>query len=150
MKRIILAVLLSSLFFSACKKKEKEPTKTELLQNGKWKLTAANFSGFYDLYADFKDCQKDNMYLFNTNKTITVDEGASKCKDTAKQTYTDGTWNLVSNDTKITLDGSSITAGFGALTADLVVLNATTLQISKDTAFSGISGKASFTFTNVK
>ncbi|MFA6150691.1 MAG: lipocalin family protein [Chitinophagaceae bacterium] len=150
MKKIILAILIGSVCFSACKKKE--PSKTELLQNGKWKLTAANFSGFYDILANFKDCQKDNTYTFNSNKSITVDEGATKCNDTVAQSYTDGKWNLSGNDTKISLDGSSIMAGFaiGVLTADIVVLNATTLQISKDTAYTGFSGKASFTFTNVK
>lgn len=152
MKKIIFAILIGSVSFSACKKKEKELTKTELLQNGKWKLTAASFNGVIDILSNFKDCQKDNTYTFNSNKTITVDEGATKCKDSVAQTYTDGKWNLSGNDTKISLDGSSITEGFatGPLTADVVVLNATTLQISKDTAFSGFSGKASFTFTNVK
>lgn len=150
MKKIIFAILIGSVCFSACKKKE--PSKTELLQNGKWKLTAASFNGVIDILSRFKDCQKDNTYTFNSNKTITVDEGATKCKDSVAQTYTDGKWNLSGNDTKISLDGSSITEGFatGPLTADIVVLNATTLQISKDTAYAGFSGKAGFTFTNVK
>lgn len=150
MKKIIFAVLVSGLFFSACKKKEKELTKTELLQNGKWKLTAANFNGFYDIFANFKDCQKDNTYTFNANKSITVDEGGTKCSDTTKQSYTDGSWSLTANDTKIALSGSSITLGFGTLSADVVTLNATTLQVTKDTSVATISGKATFTFTNVK
>lgn len=150
-KNIIAALLISSVLFVSCKKKEKEPTKEELLTNGKWKLTGASAAGgLYDLMTSFKDCQKDNTFTFNTNKSITVDEGATKCNDTAKQTITDGTWALTNNDTKMTISGDKITAGFGNLTGDVIKIESTTIQIKKDTVVSGFSTTAIVTFTNVK
>ena len=152
MKKIAFAALILCVGFTACKKKEKEPTKTELLQNGKWKLTGANFNGVFDLMSSFKDCQKDNTYTFNSNKTITADEGASKCSDTAAQSKTDGSWALISNESQLSISGSSITGAFGSasIAGNIITLNNTTLQIKKDTTVSGIKGSANITFTNVK
>jgi len=150
-KNIIAALLILSVLFVSCKKKEKEPTKEELLTNGKWKLTGASAAGgLYDLMTSFKECQKDNTFTFNTNKSITVDEGATKCNDTAKQTITDGTWALSNNDTKMTISGDKITAGFGNLTGDVLKIEATTFQIKKDTTVGGFATSAIVTFTNVK
>ncbi|MES2479479.1 MAG: DUF5004 domain-containing protein [Bacteroidota bacterium] len=151
MKKFIVAILLLNVLFVSCKKKEKEPTKEELLTNGKWKLTSASAAGgLYDLMTAFKDCQKDNTFTFNSDKSITVDEGASKCSDTAKQSTTDGKWALTSNNTKMTISGDKITAGFGDLTGDIVKIEASTFQIKKDTVVSGFATSAIVTFTNVK
>lgn len=150
LKNLIAAVLLSSVVFTSCKKKEKEPTKEELLTKGKWKLTGASAAGgLYDLMTVLKDCQKDNTFILNSNKSITVDEGASKCSDTAKQTTTDGQWSLTNNDTKMTISGEKITAGFGNLTGDVVKIEATTFQIKKDTMVGGFATTAIVTFTNI-
>lgn len=150
-KNMITAVLVLSVLFVSCKKKEKEPTKEELLTNGKWKLTAASAAGgIFDLMKELKECQKDNTFTFNTNKSITVDEGGSKCSDTAKQTVTDGIWSLSNNDTKMTISSDKILSGFGALTGDVLKIEATTFQIKKDTIVGGFATSAIVTFTNVK
>lgn len=150
MKKAILFLCLGAICFTSCKKKEEEKSKSDILAEGKWKLTAANFNGIVDLMSSMKECQKDNLFLFNTNKTITLDEGATKCSDAAEQTRTDGNWELTNNDAKITVSNSSVTAGLGSLTGDIVKLDATSFQITKDTAYSGFSGKINITFTNVK
>jgi len=149
-KNIIAAVLLFSVAFVSCKKKEKEPTKEELLTRGKWKLTGASAAGgLYDLMTVLKDCQKDNTFIFNSNKSITVDEGPSKCNDSAKQTTTDGQWSLTNNDMKMTISGEKITAGFGNLTGDVLKIEASSFQIKKDTIVGGIATTAIVTFTNI-
>lgn len=149
-KNLFAAVLLFSVLGTSCKKKEKEPTKEELLIKGKWKLTGASAAGgLYDLMTVLKDCQKDNTFILNSNKSITVDEGASKCNDTAKQTSTDGQWSLSNNDTKMTISGDKITAGFGNLTGDVVKIEASTFQIKKDTTVGGFPTTAIVTFTNI-
>lgn len=150
MKKILIILLACSLGFVSCKKKDKEPTKTELLQNGKWKLTAANAGALYDFYPKLKDCMKDNIYTFNTDKTISVDEGATKCDASSAQTYTEGNWALESSDTKIIITGGTITAGLGSLSGTVVSLTSTTLQVSKDTSISGYSTTINVTFTNTK
>ncbi|HTN16791.1 MAG TPA: lipocalin family protein [Chitinophagaceae bacterium] len=149
MRKIIAAILLSGILFGSCKKKDKDPSKTELLQKGKWKLSQANFNGFVNLMDNMKDCQKDNFYFFNADKTMTVDEGATKCNSSSEQTYTDGYWNLVNNDAQISINGSALGFG-GTLTGDIVTLSSSTLQIKKDTTVSGFKGTANITFTNVQ
>jgi hypothetical protein len=149
MKKIIVAVLLSGVLFGSCKKKDQEPAKTELLQKGKWKLTQANFNGIFNLMENMKDCQKDNFYFFNADKTIKVDEGTTKCNSSSEQTYTDGNWSLVNNEAQISISGAALGFG-GTLTGDIVTLNSSTLQIKKDTTVSGFSGTANITFTNTQ
>ncbi|MBL7712704.1 MAG: lipocalin family protein [Chitinophagaceae bacterium] len=148
MKKSIVIILLGSALFGSCKK-DKDPSRTELLQKGKWKLSQANFNGLVNLMDNMKDCQKDNFYTFNTDKTITVDEGAAKCSSSAEQTYKDGNWSLVNGDAQISISGNALGFG-GTLTGDIVTLNSTTLQIKKDTTVSGFKGTANISFTNVQ
>lgn len=152
MKKIALFLLIGSLGFTACKKKDKETSKADLLVQGNWKLTTANLNGLLDLLTTFEACQKDNYYLFNADKSLSVDEGPTKCTTSAPQRSSDGNWSLSGNDSKITISGSSLTTGLGALsiTGDIVTLNATTLQIKKDTAIGTISGTINITFKNIK
>ncbi|GAA4451237.1 lipocalin family protein [Rurimicrobium arvi] len=149
MKKILFAVAALALIGS-CKKKD--PSPTEYLTNGKWKLTSATFLGV-DISSDLKDCQKDNLYTFNSNKSITAYEGATKCYDTVADSKTDGNWALTSADKQLTLSGSSIAESFGItgnLTVDVVTLNETTLSVKKDTAFSGFSGTVNMTFSDTQ
>lgn len=148
MKKFIAILFVGSALLGSCKK-DKDPSKTELLQKGKWKLSQANFNGFVNLMDNMKDCQKDNFYLFNADKTITVDEGASKCNSSSEQTYTDGNWSLVNNEAQISISGATLGFG-GTLTGDIVTLNSSTLQIKKDTTVSGFKGTANITFTNTQ
>lgn len=152
MRKLLIFVAIISVSTIACKKKEKAPpTKTELLTQGKWKLSSASAAGgLVDLMSSIKDCQKDNTFTFNTDKTITVDEGATKCNDTAQQTVTDGNWALLNNDAQMSISGEKITVGFGAITGDVVKIEATTFQIKKDTVVSNFQTSAILTFTNVK
>jgi len=151
--KFLFVALAASLSLQSCKKDEekKEPTKTDHLQNGKWKLASANAAGgVFDLMTSLKDCQKDNLYTFNADKTITVDEGATKCSSSASQSVTEGNWALLKGDAQMSISGERITAGFGNLTGDVITIDAKTLQIKKDTTVSGFATTAIVTFTNVK
>jgi hypothetical protein len=152
MKNIIVLLASPFILLVSCKKKDPPPpTKTEILTQGKWKLTGASAAGgIYDLMTSLKECQKDNFFTFNGNKSITIDEGASKCSDTSKQFTTDGNWSLFNNDTKMSISGDKITSGFGNLTGDVLRIDATTFQIKKDTVVSGFLTSAIVTFTNIK
>lgn len=163
MKKTILLSAFLATAFMACKKKDTNTTptptptptytKADTLQNGKWKLTSATAAGgLIDLTTSMKECQKDNLYTFNADKTITVDEGATKCSSSDVSPRTDGNWALLSSNTQLSISGSSITTqlGISNLTGDLVKLNTTTLQIKKDTTISSIPTTAVITFTNMK
>ncbi|MDI9319005.1 MAG: lipocalin family protein [Phycisphaerales bacterium] len=156
MKKVIFALSAFLFLFTACKKNDSSPTttytKVDTLQSGQWKLTSATaFGGVYDLTSTMKACQKDNLYTFNANNTITVDEGATKCATTDVSPRTDGNWNLSADYKQMTVSGSLFTSlGITSFTADLVKLDATTLQMKKDTTISSLPTTINIIFTNVK
>ena len=147
------------LCFAACKKDSGGGSgKAETLEQGRWQLTALTVNygiGDMNVLSSVDACQQDNLYTFNADKTITTDEGASKCNSSDPQTTTDGNWALSSGDTKIQLSGSSLTAGYGNIEGDIVTLTNTTFQVKKDTTVSfpgapSFTGTVKLTFTNTK
>jgi hypothetical protein len=157
MKRIFLASLLLSLAFSSCKKKEepKEPTKSEILKTGQWKISEVfidkNGELIVDYYSQMLSCAKDNFYTFNTNNTITSDEGATKCDDTVKQVTTDGKWSLTNNDKTFTISESKILPLSGDQSLNVALIDNTTIKLTKDTSIvypgiGAISGTIHATF----
>ena len=111
------------LVVTGCKKDEEAaatttptptPTKTELLTGKNWKFTAAtvdpaidlNFDGTLDTdyYALLAPCNQDNLTKFNTNFTVTFDEGAIKCDSLAPQTTNTAIWAWSTNETVLTID----------------------------------------------
>lgn len=170
MKKLLVPVLLATTFAVSCKKDDKKNgngnnnsnlSKYEILTSDKWKVTEASLDpdaseeniNFLD---GIDDCQKDNYYSFNTSGSITMDEGATKCASGDPQTKTDGSWTLNADTTRILLLETSITQGFGDLSADIVTFNETTLRLKKDTSITLIpgnpplTGKFYATFTKVK
>lgn len=156
MKKLFILSSLAIISFTACKKKENPTTvtytKADTLQNGKWKLTSALAAGgLVDLTTSMKDCQKDNFYTFNADKTITIDEGATKCNASDVSPRSDGNWSLSSDYKQITVSGSLFaTLGISSLTGELVKLDATGLEIKKDTTISGFPTTVNIKFSNTK
>jgi len=114
-KTIAIACLIVGV--TSCKKDATPtpaPTKTELLTGKNWKVTAftsnpaIDWTGtgvmVTDIYAQMQACEKDDLFMFNTNGTTTDDEGATKCNPADPQT-TSGTWAFNSTQTIITVDG---------------------------------------------
>ena len=54
-----------------------------------------------DLYNYLEDCQKDDIMRFNSNGSITQDEGTTKCEPDDPQTTDMGSWILIENDQKV-------------------------------------------------
>ncbi len=118
------------MVFSSCRKEEKGPV--DYLTEGEWKVTdvelnpGITISGITITHVlDFlgDECSKDNLFKFNTDGTITEDEGPIACDPPST---TEGTWTLSE-------DGSSISAvfwGFDTGTADIIILNESTFKFS--------------------
>ena len=114
---LYLFLLVALTFaFGACKKDDNNKSNREQLIEKNWRMTAVttdppiNFGGiqFSDLYAQFQDCDKDDLLIFKTNGTVNYDEGATKCDPTDPQTTT-GVWVLNTDETVVTVDGESWT-----------------------------------------
>ncbi len=134
----ILTLLLISIVvvISSCRKDEElEKTSKDFLTAGNWQITALKiepgieYMGIVltDIYSfAIKDCSKDDLITFNSDGTITEDEGPTKCNPEDPQTVTENTWTLSE-------DGKSISATFFGMdsgSADVLVLNETTFKFS--------------------
>lgn len=147
---LLTLVLLNTV---ACNKKDekKNPTRRDYLTQGKWQLkSAVAAGGVFDLKSSMNTCQTDNYYIFNLDQSISVDEGASKCSDTALQNSKDGSWSLRNNDAEISISGSAITAGFGSISGNITTLDASLFVVQKDTTIGTFSTTVVITFENKK
>jgi hypothetical protein len=108
--------LLAAVSMTSCEKDKDEPTTSEVLTGGAWRLTgltsdpAFNWFGtpVTNIYAQLPACIKDDNTVFKTSGTVNFDEGGSKCDPNDPQT-TSGTWAL-STDEKVlsmTTDGDT-------------------------------------------
>jgi hypothetical protein len=98
-------VLLS---VSSCKKSSSPKSKTELLTQKAWILTNSEegSGNNWTTEAEFaasEACEKDDEFVFKTDKTFEVTEGATKCEDSGSGSE-QGTWNFEDNETKINWD----------------------------------------------
>jgi hypothetical protein len=145
MKKLILSLtVLSVIGFSSCSdKKTDDPTpgttttttksKTELLTSAQWQLIAGTIVPpitidlfgqtitFSDLleFEGSEPCNKDDIQLFNSDGTITNDEGPTKCDPADPQTTSGGKWAWMENETKLQVidDGDTTLITVTELTA---------------------------------
>ncbi|RZK14168.1 MAG: hypothetical protein EOO56_25510 [Hymenobacter sp.] len=147
----LLFVLGAIAALGACKKdSETAPatgSRTDLLTAKPWQATTVNISlsGIPIPSGQFiSACQLDNTYKFNADKTLVIDEGATKCNTTDPQT-TSGTWAFANTDqTKLTImvPGSVFNGDF-----DIKALSASTLQLNATQAASGFTYTIDATFS---
>ncbi len=134
MKRLALSALALVALVSACKKDSTDtPTpsaKVALLVNKRWGLTALTAqqgSVTKDGYATLRPCEKDDYLRFNDDRTAEANEGPLKCNTSDAQSQA-GTWELISNETKLLLTTPLLGTG-GAGTPDIVELSSTRMVL---------------------
>ena len=138
-----LLVLGLGITIISCKKETPTPTptpaptKTELITGGNWMLTSYVVDNV-EIYDQIQSCHQDNLFIFNTNNTVTIDEGPTKCDPLDPQTSDGGAWFFNATETLITLDGSEY---------ELEVLNSTTLKIKNTVVNGGLTSISIITFT---
>jgi hypothetical protein len=112
MKLKSILFLAGIVFLISCNKKDKTPTRTELLTAGSWKITAivsdndANGTYETDDYAGAPSCVTDNYLVFRTNGTAEGNEGATKCDPADLQSESFG-WNFANNEANLVIDGDT-------------------------------------------
>ncbi len=134
MKAIFLQLVLICVIFS-CKKDE---TPTQILQKHNWLITgetispAVNINGtnITDVYVLLNACARDNFIHFNSDKTITQDEGASKCNTTDPQTKVAGKWDLSSDAKNLYLTDTDLSGLTGTLQGVVNKLDNTELNVT--------------------
>ena len=136
-----LLVLGLGITVVSCKKETPTPTpaptKTELITGGNWMLTSYVMDNV-EYYDQIASCQQDNLTIFNTNNTVTIDEGLTKCDPLDPQTSYGGAWSFNATETLITLDCSEY---------ELEILNSTTLKIKNTVVNGGMTSISTIIFT---
>jgi uncharacterized lipoprotein YajG len=142
--RAIIPILLLCFFLPACQKSSStsSKTRTELLTQSSWKFDNAKVAGA-DVSAFLQPCQKDNIIVFTSAGTGTLDEGATKCNSGDPQTSS-FTWNFASNET--VLHVSTVLFAGGSSDFSIVTLSDTQLVLSQNITVSGITQNAVVTF----
>ena len=114
MMKTIVVTCFAAFCFLACKKDKESKSKTELLTNGGWHVTAytvnpaIDFDGDgteeTDVYAVMDQCIKDDHTTFFTGGTAELDEGATKCSFSDPQTMS-LSWSMTEDETKLEVQG---------------------------------------------
>jgi hypothetical protein len=155
MRKLLIVACVALLAFSACKDDKESPAPSTpvspgLLTGKDWRMTANKMelseNGMdttIDFFADMEPCEKDDLYRFNEDKTVTLKAGATKCQASDPDTEPGGTWELSADGKKIT-----ITENGDGDTMDVITLTETTFKVSQTSEVSpGINGKSTITFT---
>ena len=135
-------MVMLSLFVLSCNKDK--PSKTELITKTSWKFSKATVGGA-DVTALLEACQKDNVAVFISGGTGTVDEGAMKCTASDPQVVA-FTWSFQSNETTLSLSATLFTGGSNLY--NIVNLTESELTVSQDVTISGNTQNAIFTFVH--
>jgi hypothetical protein len=128
-------LIVLSLSFTGCKK-EKDgddtpapKTKTELITKSAWKFDNAKMAGTDISGNAALACYKDNIMVFKTDLSGTIDEGANVCSTPAPATFT---WGL--QNTEAVLNISAIILPGGATGFTLVSVDEDKLVVSQNVA----------------
>lgn len=104
-------ITLLLILATACKKKNEQKSKTELLTQKEWLISKSeekiNAGAWADDFPTWDACEKDNKIVFRTNNTMEENEGATKCVTTDPQIVYTSTWAFTDSETKITTSGQS-------------------------------------------
>ncbi|MCB2409306.1 lipocalin family protein [Hymenobacter lucidus] len=145
---IVLSLLLVGSLGS-CKKDEVE-SKAGTLTGKKWQVTAATVTytgsqtGTEDAYKTLEACEKDNYIVFNSNKSLEVNEGKNVCADSEQMAM--GTWDINSDQTKIYINSPEL-GGSAAVQMDIAELSSSKLVLKNTIVQPDLTAVTTTTFT---
>ncbi len=138
-KQIALSALLVALVFGlSCNKDNNNnptpKTKTQLLTQSSWRFKSATANGA-DASGFLQACQKDNILVFASAGTGTLDEGASKCNAGDPQTNP-FTWNFLASETTLHISTVLFTGG----SSDFAINSLTETELVLQQAYTPVAG----------
>lgn len=142
-KLIIIGILLFSL--AACSKDDNsatttptptppQPDKMKLISAKPWKYFAWTVSPglkdsagntFTNYLANLAPCMRDDIFVFEANTNLTIDQGPTKCDPNDDQTNI-GLWFFVNNQTAVKMN--NVTYGLAMISADSMRWNFNDVQ----------------------
>ena len=155
----LIALCCTLVLFPACTKTSSNnnntsntpaKTKKQLLEAGKWQISAATANATYmgkdstiDLYGQMDECEKDDFIQFASDGTGTINENIKICPN--NQQIANFTWALLNNDTKMSIIDNNPD------TVNVAVLTNTQLKITRTSPnSSGTPVTVSRIYKNIK
>ena len=154
-KHIPFFVLVMTFAFGSfmCEKDEASPK--QFLTGKQWRLTAWTSTPAYEvegemitnLYSLLPVCAHDDFTIFNTDETLTKDEGEIKCSQSDPQTIS-GNWLMNTNQTilKITIEGGEIEYIINEISDNFLILGT---QEVIEHATGSVTYEYKFTYTRM-
>ncbi len=140
-KTLLLLLAVSAFTVTACK--DDESNEDKLTAASCWKNTKSEtYDPTTNVWTEdvLDDCDKDDCTRFNADKTMTFDEGATKCDPADPQTST-GSWSLSADGSTLTVSDPG--SGF-SFAGQITELSSSRLVVEIDI----LGFKSRITFTN--
>ncbi|WP_207433591.1 lipocalin family protein [Sabulibacter ruber] len=138
---LLLLLFCCTFFLNACSDDDDTPSREEMLMNKRWQITGLTVStplGSIDYYEEFEDCMRDNYIEFRSGGILVMNEGPTKCNDSAPQ-ENPGTWSLEGNTLRISGIGAALSLQVDELELQVTELTNTSLAADFETTFSGFT-----------
>ena len=142
MKTLLLSTAILSIISIGCSKDSDDgKNKNELITSASWKFSDAGIDSDRNgdintsVASSVNDCLKDNLIVFVSNGTGTVNESANVCPNASQSTPF--TWNFTNNESDLTISGNAI-AGISG-TFKINTLTESILRLSRDTSVMGFN-----------
>lgn len=131
--RLFIAFIIANATLGGCKK-DNEQSKTQLISQQPWILTAYTITRLSDGqvtdgFAPITPCYRDDKYIFKPDFTYEGNAGTIKCAPADPQVFSIGSWKFKSNETileRITTTG----VGIGTSEFNVVSLSANEMILS--------------------
>lgn len=136
----LITLALSVAWASCSKNKSGTNNNVALLTKAAWKFDTAGIDADKNGTIDQEDptlqsCFKDNTYIFNSDSTVVMDEGATKCDAADPQTST-YPWSITNGNPPVLRSDVNPILAEGL---KVYALTDTKLTVYKDTSYMGIS-----------
>jgi len=107
--KILLFFVAASLTFTACKKEKDKKSRTELLTASSWMIVKfeekENNGAWQNTFPLFDACSQDDRWIFKTNLSLDLTEGATACTGNSPNEVLDTTtWAFLENESKLQIE----------------------------------------------
>jgi hypothetical protein len=112
--KAILFIVAASFAITSCKKDKDKESKVGVLTASPWFIVKyeekENNGAWVNTFPGFSACSKDDKWIFKTNMSVDLTEGATACTgNTPDEVLESTTWALVENETKLKIESDVFT-----------------------------------------
>jgi len=126
---LVCSLIMMAFIYSNCSKSDPPPpppSNSELLVRSSWKFKSASAQGIGDVSGNIPACYKDNLNVFVSNGTGSVNESTDICSPSSAGPFT---WSFQANETQLFI--STVLFPGGSQTFNFISVSETELRVSQ-------------------